>query len=198
MYYRGIARIFQRGRGGSYCVKQRILTRLLYRPPRRVLLYLTFTDEQKSGILNNGICGYPRITDASHPLVLSSIPFQTKVNPIVCMTSISTNSKKIALIHSFLKWQLIKLQFAHGSKCFLFNNNIPLVMKFAKIRISLTTKPIAYIYPYPPPKVKRKRGKVYDNLTLIVFCDVTLIYAKLCSLIICGTCQRDHWRCLIY
>ena len=26
------------------------------------------------------------------------------------------------------------------------------MMKFAKIRISLTTKPIAYIYPYPPPQ----------------------------------------------
>ena len=35
--------------------------------------------------------------------------------------------------------------------------------------------------PPPPPhthKVKRKRGNVYANLSLIVFRDVTLIYAK--------------------
>ena len=37
---------------------------------------------------------------------------------------------------------------------------------------------LAYVYPYLPPKVKRERGKVYGNLTLIVFRNVTLIYAK--------------------
>ena len=47
---------------------------------------------------------------------------------------------------------------------------------------------LAYVWPYPPTppppppfKVKRKRGNVYENLTLIVLCDVTLIYAKLLS-----------------
>ena len=32
---------------------------------------------------------------------------------------------------------------------------------------------IAYVQPYPSPKVKRKQGNVYANLTLIVFRDVT-------------------------
>ena len=33
-------------------------------------------------------------------------------------------------------------------------------------------------------KVKRKRGNIYANLTLIVFCGVILSYGKLCNLII--------------
>ena len=32
--------------------------------------------------------------------------------------------------------------------------------------------------PSPTPKVKRRRGNVYANLTLIVFRDFILIYAK--------------------
>ena len=36
----------------------------------------------------------------------------------------------------------------------------------------------------PPPQVKQKGGNVYENLTPIMFCDFTLIYAKLCTLII--------------
>ena len=41
--------------------------------------------------------------------------------------------------------------------------------------------------PPPPlsfPEVKRKKGNFYENLTQIVFCEVTLNYAKLCNLII--------------
>ena len=49
-----------------------------------------------------------------------------------------------------------------------------------KLRSLYVKKPfdtLAYV-PYPPSKVKRKRGNVYGNLTLIVFRDATLIYAK--------------------
>lgn len=46
MLFRGVAKIFQRGRR-SYCVKQRVLNRLSCRPRRRVLLNVTKKDSQR-------------------------------------------------------------------------------------------------------------------------------------------------------
>ena len=62
------------------------------------------------------------------------------------------------------------------------------VLLMRSIRCTVTSAQ-PYLHPQLPlplslPEVKRKKGNFYENLTQIVFCKVTLNYAKLCNLII--------------
>ena len=82
--------------------------------------------------------------------------------PVGCLEGRDAEASNWSAHHSHLK--LSQLQYAEYEQALPWNSS--------NLRV-------AVLSPSPPPKkkVKRKRGKVYANLTPIVFRNVTLTYA---------------------